>query len=73
MLVTVAAAVLAGIPLARHLWRTPSGFPEQVPHVRAGAPPGPDDRFATRWGSVSVTDVSGSSRLRGTEKEGKPS
>ncbi|MEO7058987.1 MAG: hypothetical protein ABI083_04665 [Lapillicoccus sp.] len=67
LLASVAVAVLAGIPLARHLWRTPSGFPEEVPHVRAGASPAPADRFATRWGSFRVTDVSGSSRLRGNE------
>lgn len=75
-LVLVAAivlAVLAGVPLARHLWRTPSGFPAQVPHVRAGAPPEPASRFATRWGSFSVTDVSGSSRLRAADEEGKNS
>lgn len=71
LLAAVVVAVLAGIPLARHLWRTPSGFPEQVPHIRAGDAPKPDDRFATRWGSFSVTDVSRSSRLRRTDEEGK--
>lgn len=73
LLATAVVAVLAGIPLARHLWRTPSGFPDQVPSVRAGAPPGPTDRFATRWGSFRVTDVSGSSRLHGADEEGRQS
>ncbi len=70
LLAAVCAAVLSGIPLARHLWRTPSGFPDQVPHVRAGDPLEPADRFATRWGSFSVTDVSGSSRLGPADEEG---
>ena len=49
---TVIAAVLGGIPLASHLWRTPSGFPTHLPQVvgvsaelEAGV-----DRYATRWG-----------------------
>lgn len=46
--VTIAATGLAGLPLARHLWRTPSGFPAHIPqstvYVEA-----PTDRFATSW------------------------
>lgn len=46
----VAAAAL--VPLARHLWRSPSGFPE---HVRQQVGPVVDveaavDRYSTRWG-----------------------
>lgn len=69
LVAAVAAAVAAGIPLARHLWRTPSGFPDHLPHRRVGAPPGPADRFATRWGSFSVTDVNATSRLPRTRGE----
>ena len=60
---TMAAAAAAGLPLARHLWRTPSGFPEHVPHRRLGEPVARAQRFATRWGSFRVTDVDGASRL----------
>ena len=38
-------------PLARHLWRTPSGFPEHIPQQAVYEEP-PRDRFATRWGSA---------------------
>ncbi len=69
LVLTMVAAVVAGVPLARHLWRTPSGYPDHVPHRRLGAPAGPTDRFATRWGSFSVTDVAGSSRLPRTRDE----
>lgn len=71
LVATILASAAAGLPLARHLWRTPAGFPEHVPHISAGAPPGPTDRFATRWGSFSVTDVSQSSRLPATKPEGE--
>ena len=40
-----------GVPLARHLWRTPSGFPEHIPQQAVYEEP-PRDRFATRWGSA---------------------
>lgn len=75
LLCTIATAVAAGIPLARHLWSSPTGFPEHVPHRTAGAPQQPDglgDRFATRWGSFSVTDVS-SSRTRRANSRRDPS
>jgi hypothetical protein len=73
LVATVAAAAAAGIPLARHLWRSPSGFPDHVPHLSPGSPDGPPDRFATRWGSFSVTDVRSSSRLRhGDQTEDRP-
>ncbi|MBL8927526.1 MAG: hypothetical protein JNM77_14985 [Pseudonocardia sp.] len=51
LLATVAVAALASVPLARHLWRTPSGFPEHIPQQAVYEEP-PRDRFATRWGSV---------------------
>lgn len=44
--------VVAGLPLARHLWNTPSNAPEYLPHrtgleeqVAAAV-----DRYSTRWG-----------------------
>jgi hypothetical protein len=51
LLATIAAAALTSVPLARHLWRTPSGFPEHIPQQAVYEEP-PRDRFATRWGSA---------------------
>lgn len=61
---TIFVAVVATVPLARHLWDTPSNFPEHIVHeasadasdtpVAAPAAPTVDDlvdRYATRWGS----------------------
>jgi hypothetical protein len=52
LLATVAVVGAASVPLARHLWRTPSGFPEHIPQLAVYEEP-PKDRFATRWGSAS--------------------
>lgn len=55
LLLGAAALVIAGtVPLARHLWRTPSNFPEHIPQtviyeLRR-------DRFGTRWGSFGDRD-----------------
>jgi len=55
VLVATAGAVgLASVPLARHLWRTPSGFPAHIPPQAVYTEP--SDRFATRWGSASRTE-----------------
>lgn len=54
LLVTVAVVGLASVPLARHLWRTPSGFPDHIPQ-QAVYEEAPRDRFATRWGSTRRT------------------
>ena len=51
LLATIALVVTASVPLVRHLWRTPSGFPEHIPQQTLYAEP--RDRFATRWGSAS--------------------
>jgi hypothetical protein len=40
----------ASMPLAGHLWHTPSGFPEHIPQRTVYQDP-PADRFSTRWGS----------------------
>ena len=43
---------LAGLPLARHLWNTPSNAPEYLPH-RSGLEDqvaAAIDRYSTRWG-----------------------
>ena len=52
LLGTIALVGLASVPLARHLWHTPSGFPEHIPQQAVYEEP-PRDRFATRWGSAS--------------------
>ena len=54
LLATIALVVSASVPLARHLWRTPSGFPEHIPQQAVYEEP-PKDRFATRWGSAGST------------------
>jgi hypothetical protein len=50
LLATVAVVGLASVPLGRHLWHTPSGFPEHIPQQTLYSEP--RDRFATRWGST---------------------
>lgn len=50
--ITAMIVIGTGIPLARHLWASPSGAPEHLPH-RSGeeeAVAKTVDRFATRWG-----------------------
>jgi hypothetical protein len=51
LLATVAVVMTASVPLARHLWRTPSGFPEHIPQQTLYEEQ--RDRFATRWGSAA--------------------
>ena len=51
LLATIGVAALASVPLARHLWRSPTGFPEHIPQ-QAVYEEAPRDRFATRWGSA---------------------
>lgn len=48
-----ALVVIAGLPLARHLWNSPSNAPEYLPH-RTGLEDQVAvaiDRYSTRWGS----------------------
>jgi len=52
---TIVAMTAAGVPLARHLWRTPSGFPEHIPQ-RTVYEETPADRFATSWNSFRFSD-----------------
>lgn len=47
---TIAVAALLWLPLARHLWSTPSGFPEHIPQQTLYEEV-PTDRFTTLWGS----------------------
>ena len=42
--------VVCGVPLASHLWRSPSGFPVHVPHEVGVSARSSVDRFTTRWG-----------------------
>lgn len=62
LLATLVVVGLATVPLARHLWSTPSGFPEDFAVEPSSQAPGvPDeesvqrvvDRYATRWASRS--------------------
>jgi hypothetical protein len=49
----VAIVIAAGLPLARHLWKSPSNAPEHLPH-RTGAQDQMDvalNRYSTRWGA----------------------
>jgi hypothetical protein len=44
---------IAGVPLAQHLWNTPSNAPEHLPH-RSGLEEqvaAAIDRYSTRWGT----------------------
>lgn len=54
VLVGVAAIVIvSGLPLARHLWNSPSNAPEHLPH-RTGMQDQMSvvlDRYSTRWGA----------------------
>lgn len=54
VLLSVVAIVIAmGVPLARHLWNSPSNAPEHLPH-RTGAEDQVAvalDRYSTRWGA----------------------
>jgi len=49
---TMVIVVIAGLPLARHLWNTPTNAPEYLPH-RSGLEDqvaAAIDRYSTRWG-----------------------
>ncbi len=52
LLVTVLLVVIAGLPLARHLWNTPSNAPEHLPQRSAieDQVAAAVDRYSTRWG-----------------------
>jgi hypothetical protein len=56
LLVTILLVGLGCVPLAKHLWRTPSGFPEHIPQLTVYEEP-PVDRFATRWGSSRTSQT----------------
>ncbi len=56
VVVLAAAALLAvafGLPLARHLWKTPTNAPEELPHRSAVEDhvAAAIDRYSQRWGS----------------------
>lgn len=53
LLGTIALVAAAGLPLARHLWRSPNGFPEHIAQ-RTVYSDEPVDRFATRWSSFTL-------------------
>jgi len=47
-----AFAVIFGLPLARHLWSTPSNGPQHLPHRSAleDQAAAAVDRYSTKWG-----------------------
>lgn len=49
---TVFVVVILGLPLARHLWNTPSNAPDYLPHRSAmqDQVAAAIDRYSTRWG-----------------------
>ncbi len=52
LLGTSVVVIIAGVPLARHFWNTPSNAPAHLPH-RSGeeeAAAAAIDRYSTRWG-----------------------
>jgi hypothetical protein len=52
LVATMVVVVIAGLPLARHLWNTPTNAPEYLPH-RSGVEDqvaATIDRYSTRWG-----------------------
>jgi hypothetical protein len=51
-----AIGLAALVPLTRHLWSTPSGFPEHIPHSSYTAPGA--DRFTTLWSSFGTGPTS---------------
>lgn len=53
LLTTVLVVVVGSFPLARHLWSTPSNFPEHLPQ-RTGQEEAAEaaiDKYSTQWGS----------------------
>jgi hypothetical protein len=52
LLLTIGIGIAASVPLARHLWKTPSGFPEHIPQVSLYEESS-TDRFSTPWGSFT--------------------
>lgn len=54
LVLTILAAAACWVPLARHLWNTPSGFPEHIPQTSVYSEPA-SDRFTTLWGSFRDT------------------
>ncbi|MEI2715188.1 MAG: hypothetical protein V9G04_18325 [Nocardioides sp.] len=48
---TVLGVVIASIPLARHLWHTPAGFPEHVSQDLVYRPAARPDPYRTTWGT----------------------
>lgn len=50
LVATIVAAAFLWVPLARHLWNTPSGFPEHIAQ-KTLYEEAPTDRFTTPWGS----------------------
>ncbi|HYP46990.1 MAG TPA: hypothetical protein VEQ66_17560 [Propionibacteriaceae bacterium] len=61
LLGTMTVSISASVPLARHLWQTPSGFPEHIPQSSLYAEPAAD-RFTTLWGSFGAATSQPSSK-----------
>lgn len=50
LVATIVTAAFLWVPLARHLWNTPSGFPERIAQ-KTLYEEAPTDRYTTPWGS----------------------
>ncbi len=61
LLAAIGIGIGAGIPLARHLWSSPTGFPEHIPQVSVYEEAS-TDRFSTTWGSFTRRPRSVSTR-----------
>ncbi len=48
---TILGVTVASVPLARHLWHTPSGFPEHVSQDLVYRPVEKRDPYKTTWGT----------------------
>ncbi|MCD6640239.1 MAG: hypothetical protein LT071_10050 [Nocardioides sp.] len=48
---TILGVLLASMPLARHLWHTPDGFPEHVSQDLVYRPVAKRDPYKTTWGT----------------------
>src|SRR6478736_6214031 len=46
---TAVAAAAVSVPLMRHLWHSPSGFPDHIPQSTVYEPP--VDQYSTQWNS----------------------
>lgn len=61
LVLTIVVAAALWVPLARHLWNTPSGFPEHIAQTPLYED-APADKFTTLWGSFAAAPKHGPDR-----------